>query len=143
MTNQVRNFSLNLSDDAVSSSVEEFRRGNLKVGTVDISVTAQEAARLAEERGYEVLIVREGDRPEAVFFPGYLRDLLPHHPLGEEAGVEDNMSLAEIIEQIDAADIDFHSERVNYYPSLRMCPEGHITSDDPCPRHSISTSPYP
>lgn len=98
---------------------------------------------MAEEEGYEILLVQEGDRPEAIFFPGYLRDLLPRHSLGEAAGVERGMALSDIIEQIDEAGIDFHSEQVNYYPTLRMCPEGHITSDDPCPRHAISTSPYP
>jgi hypothetical protein len=143
MPNQVQNFSLNLSDAAVRSKIADFTRGNLRVGTVDVSVSAQEAARLSEKEGYEVLIVRGGDSPMAVFFPGYLRDLLPSHPVGQDAGMEGDMLLSEIIERIDAAGIDFHSEQVNYYPSLRMCPEGHITSDDPCPRHAKSTAPYP
>jgi len=143
MANQVKNFSLELSDAAMSSKIADFTRGNLRVGTVDVSVTAQEAARLSEEEGYEVLIVRGSDSPMAVFFPGYLRDLLPNHPVGQDAGMKTDMLLSEIIKRIDAAGIDFHSEQVNYYPSLRMCPEGHITSDDPCPRHAKSTTPYP
>ena len=142
MTNQVKNFSLDL-DAAASSRLESFKAPNIKVGAVDIRSTAQEAARVAEEGGYEILVVQEGDRPEAIFFPGYLRDVLPRHALGQAAGVKQGMALSDIIEQIDEAGIDFHSERVNYYPVFRMCPEGHITSEDPCPRHHTSTSPYP
>lgn len=142
MTNQVINFALYL-DAAVSNRLESFKAPNMRVGAVNVRTTAQEAARMAEEEGYEILVVQEGGRPEAIFFPGYLRDLLPRHSLGEAAGVERGMALSDIIEQIDEAGIDFHSEQVNYYPTLRMCPEGHITSDDPCPRHAISTSPYP
>lgn len=143
MKNRVTNFSVINEDLIDSDRIKTLISTPVKTGMVDVAFTAKEAARLAEDEGFDLVVVRDEGTPVGVFVPGYLHDLLPDHARGIEVGLTADMSLQAMIERFDQSGVEFHSERVNFYPTLWQCPHGHITSANPCPRHHISTEPYP
>jgi hypothetical protein len=116
---------------------------DLKVGIVPSTLSAVEAAEIAERNGWDVLLVTDDGAPAGAFFHEYLSDFLPGHaPLTNRVTIVPGTPLPQMIQLIDAAGIDFHSELVNINPDLRKCPAGHITSENPCPRHGMPTTQY-
>lgn len=113
---------------------------------IDSSLPAVEAARIAARDSLTILVVRDRNQQTlGVFLPDYLKQALPGHPLTKAIGVDldESADLAEMIEAIDAANLDFHSELVNVVPNLRLCPEGHLVAAHFCQTHGKLTSPYP
>ena len=113
---------------------------------IDPSLPAVEAARIAGKDPMTILVVRDQNQQTlGVFLPDYLKQALPGHPLNTAAGgdLDESADLADMIEAIDAADVDFHSELVNIVPNLRLCPEGHLVAAHFCQTHGKLTSPYP
>lgn len=117
---------------------------DLRVGLVPSSIAAVEAAEIAERNGCDVLIVTKDGTPAGAFFRDYLREILPSRARVGAAGVtlSPTASLPEMIRLIDQSGLDFHSELVNIEPTLFKCPNGHVTSANPCPRHHVATTPY-
>lgn len=140
MSNPVLNFSFLFEPDSTLKLDTDWR-----VAIVPEMLTAEAAAELAEANGYDVLIVQAPGGTRGLFFKDYLRDLLPGHdkagPILQDAPSVPQ-SLADMIREIDLGIADFHSELVNYYPTLRKCPKGHVTSGNPCARHSLKTTKY-
>lgn len=135
MINNVLNFSLHLRDDKPFPL--PLRRQD-RVGIVEASTHAVDAAILAEQKKYRALIVVDHDRPVGVFFPEHLAKVLPGHHLVPFAAA--GLEVSEIIRRLDAAGVDFHSEQVNIY--IWTCPAGHVTDGNPCPDHGLPTTEY-
>ena len=133
MINNVLNFSLHLKSDKPFVLLPQMR-----VGIVPTLLDAVDAAVIAETHNYQVIIVVEDGRPKGLFFPDYLAKVLPgHHRIPFDVS---GAPVSEIIRRLDAAGVDFHSEKVNEY--LWSCPLGHVTDGNPCPDHGLPTTEY-
>jgi hypothetical protein len=122
---------------------------NLHFVEIDSAFCAQKAAALAEKGKYDFLIVKDRGEIVGLFFPEYLKQILHSNEAdivyryNLKALPAENISLVEIIEQIDAQNIDFHSELVNVSPNIWKCRSGvgHITFSNPCPIHNTMADP--
>lgn len=117
---------------------------DLKVGIIPSTLSAVDAAEIAESNAFDILLVTQDGAPAGAFFRDYLKEILPTHGRVAGAGVSvpTGSGLPDMIRLIDQAGIDFHSELVNTVPSLWKCSSGHVTSANPCPRHQTPTTPY-
>lgn len=137
MANKVRNFAFHLNEGWFELPT------NAAVAIVPATLDAADAAELAERHGYDVLLVREGGRTIGVFFRDHVRRILGDHyfVVTNNIYVDPATPLSTIIRALDAACVDFHSERIN--TDVRTCPYGHVTDGDPCADHRVATQPYP
>lgn len=115
----------------------------LRVGVVPSTISAIDVAEIAERNSFDIVLVTEEGRTRGALFPDYLREHLPVNAKVSHLAVMGE-PLTVTIGRIDQAGIDFHSESVNYFPTLRKCagPPGHVTSGNPCRRHHIPTIAY-
>lgn len=138
MKNSVLNFSL--------MRPKEVPR-NLPLIEVDASLSAEQATTLAESGNYKVIVVKDHGDVVGLLFPEYLLRILPTHHRVVNArgkGLSPGLNLVQMIRQIDADEIDFHSETVNIQPDIWICSGGggHIAPGSPCPEHNIPATPY-
>jgi hypothetical protein len=112
---------------------------------VDPSTPAVTVAKMAALNDVSIVAIQGHDRKTLGFFlPDYLAELLPDHDLPRRGGVSfaPDAGLAEMIEAIDAAGLEFHSELVNVAPNLRRCPTGHLVMGAYCQTHKVQTQPW-
>lgn len=112
---------------------------------VDPSTPAVDVAKMAALTGASIVAIQGSDKTTLGFFlPDYLAEALPDHDLPRRHGVlfGPDAGLAEMIEAIDAAGVEFHSEFVNIVPNLRRCPKGHLVMGAYCQTHKAKTEPW-
>jgi hypothetical protein len=120
---------------------------DLRFTEIDSSVPAGAAAALTEKGRYDYLVVKDQGNVAGFFFPEYVKGII--HARGAEIFQANSFdmnalphpafSLVQIIDRIDAHNIDFRSDLVNVNPTIFLCSVGggHIVFRQNCPIHHV------
>lgn len=137
MDNPIINFCLHVNDDQVG----QYIRDDLKIITMDVKSSARAAMAVAELDHPDIIVVQDDGRT-GLLFPAHLKNTIPHASV-VQGQVNVDMSLLDMVTEIDNHGIDFHSEQINTSVLLRKCPSGHLIKTEFCDEHKQHTDEFP